>query len=172
LNYIDIVILVVILIGFILGYKDGLIRKLIGLAGLIVAVYFAVILASGLGRAIEGTLGIEFYLAEMLAGIIVFSTIILLFAIIKRLIHPHDKVNNMVNQIMGGVVGSLQMLFFISAILYLAGVFGIPDKQTSRSSLFYSNVYSIVPATVDLVGGYADSKQIIKQYINEKDSLK
>jgi membrane protein required for colicin V production len=172
LNYIDIIILVIFLIGFILGFKDGLVRKLIGLAGLIIAVYFAVILAGGLGRVVEGTFGIEYYLAEMLAGILVFLVIILLFAIIKRLVHPHDKVNNLLNQILGGVVGSLQMLFFISAILYLIGVFGIPDKQTSRSSLLYSNVYSIVPVTVDLVGGYADSKQILKEYINEKDSLK
>jgi membrane protein required for colicin V production len=172
LNYIDIIILVLFIIGFLLGYKDGLIRKLIGLVGLIAAVYLAVILSKGLGRAIENTFDIEYYLSEMIAGVLVFITIILLFSIIKRLVHPHDKVNNFINQVLGGVVGSLQMLLFISAALYLLGVFGIPEKQTSRSSLLYSQVYSIMPAAVDMVGGYTDSRQIIKEYINEKDTLK
>jgi membrane protein required for colicin V production len=172
LNYIDIIIIVVFLIGFILGFKDGLVRKLIGLAGLIIAIYLSVVLSGGLGRAIENTLGIEFYLAEIIAGVLIFLTIILLFSIIKRLVHPYDKVNNLVNQILGGVVGSLQMLFFTSAVLYLLGIFGIPGKQTLRSSLLYSRVHQIVPATVDLVGGYTDSKHFIKEYINEKDTLK
>jgi membrane protein required for colicin V production len=172
LNYIDIIILVVFLLGFILGYKDGFVRKLIGLAGLIIAIYFSILLAKGLGRTIESILDIEYYLAEMLAGILIFLLIILLFSILKRVVHPHDKVNSLINQILGGVVGSLQMLFFISAVLYLLGVFGVPEKKTVRSSLLYSEVYKLIPATVDLVGGYAEPRKIIKEYINEKDSLK
>jgi membrane protein required for colicin V production len=172
LNYIDIIIIVVILAGFILGFKDGLIRKLIGLAGLIIAIYFAIILSSAFGRVIESLFDMEYYLAELIAGVFIFLVIILVFSIIKRLVHPHDKVNNLVNQLLGGVVGSLQMLFFISAFLYLLGVFDIPGKQTTRSSLLYTQVHGIIPAAVDIVSGYADSRQIIKEYINEKDTLK
>lgn len=172
MNYLDIIIFAVFLVGFILGYKDGLIRKIIGLAGFILAIYLAIVLAGALGKAIENVFGIEFYLAEMIAGVIIFLTIILVFSIIKRLVHPYDKVNNLLNQLLGGFVGSLQMLFFLSAALYLLNVFNYPGKETSGSSLFYSPVYQIVPATVDFVGGYTDSKKIIKEYINDKDSLK
>jgi membrane protein required for colicin V production len=172
LNYIDIIIVAIFLIGFILGYKDGMIRKLIGLAGLLIAIYLSITLASSLGRAIESVFGIEFYLAELIGGVLIFLTIILVFSILKRLVHPHDKVNNFINQLLGGIVGALQILFFLSAFFYLLNVFGFPDKKDSRSSLLYSQVFRIVPATVDLVGGYADSKQIIKEYINDKDSLK
>lgn len=172
MNYIDVFLLIVIAIGFILGYKDGIIRKLIGLAGFILAVYFAIILAGSLGKAIENVFGIEYYLSEMIAGAVIFLSIVLIFSIIKRLVHPYDKVNNLLNQMLGGFVGVVQLLFFVSAFLYLLNIFGFPDKRTSQSSLLYSPVYHIIPAAVDMVGGYTESKKIIKEYIIEKDTLK
>lgn len=172
MNYIDLAIILAFFIGFILGFKDGLVRKLIGLAGLLIALYLAVILSGPFGKAIENGFDIEYYLAEMIAGVLIFLSIILLFSIIKRMVHPYDKVNNFINQLLGGIVGSLQMLFFISALLYLLSVFGFPEKKTSESSLLYSQVYQIVPTTIELVGGYTDSKKLIKEYINEKDTLK
>jgi membrane protein required for colicin V production len=172
LNYLDLIIVLVFLIGFILGYKDGLVRKLIGLAGFILAIYFAVKLAYGLGKVIENIFDIEFYLAEMIGGIVIFLTIILLASIIKRLVHPHDKVNNFINQLLGGIVGSLQIIFFLSIFLYLLSFFDFPEKEVTDSSLLYTQVYNIIPATVDAVGGYSKSKQLIRDYINEKDTLK
>ena len=172
MSYIDVIIIIIVLVGFILGYKDGVIRKLIGLAGFILAVYLAVLLASSLGKAIENVFGIEYYLSEMIAGVMVFLTIILIFAIIKRLVHPYDKVNNLINQLLGGLVGTLQLLFFLSAFLYLLNIFGFPGEKTAQSSLLYKPVYEIVPSAVELIGGYSESKKIIKEYINEKDTLK
>jgi len=42
MNYIDYILIAIILIGFILGYKDGLVRKVIGLLGLVVAIFLAI----------------------------------------------------------------------------------------------------------------------------------
>jgi hypothetical protein len=36
---------------------------------LIIAIYLAVVLSEGLGRAIENTFDIEYYLAEIIAGV-------------------------------------------------------------------------------------------------------
>ena len=49
----SLLIIAIVLIGFILGYKDGLIRKFIGLIGLIVAILLAVNYSGGLGEEVN-----------------------------------------------------------------------------------------------------------------------
>ncbi len=172
MNLLDLIILVIALIGFTLGYKDGFIRKLVGFIGFVLAVYLSIIFASQLGKAIENAFEIEYYMAELIAGAVIFILIIVTFAFVKRLIHPHDKVNNFVNQLVGGTIGMLQILFFISAALYILNVFNVPSNTSKKNSLIYKPVYSIIPVTIDLVSNYTpDAKQRIKEYINEKDSL-
>jgi membrane protein required for colicin V production len=168
----DIVIAVALLIGFILGYKDGFIRKLIGLIGLAIAIYLAVIFTAPVGRLVESVFGIEFYLAEIIGGAAIFLIIMIIISILKRVIHPFDKVNNLLNQILGGVVGIIQVLFFLSAVFIIMKIFDFPDEGTAKSSLIYSPVYKVIPATIDYLHDYTpDSQKIIKDYIIDKDSV-
>lgn len=172
MNLTDLIILIIALIGFVLGYKDGFIRKLVGFIGFVLAVYLSIQFASMLGKALENVFGIEYYLSELIAGAAIFILIIVVFAVLKRLIHPHDKVNNLVNQIIGGIIGMLQILFFLSAALYILNVFNVPSNNSKKNSLTYKPVYGIIPATIDLVSNYTpDAKKRIKDYINDKDSL-
>ena len=64
MNILDIVIAAILTIGFILGYKDGFVRKLIGTIGFIAAVYFSIKFSFDLGRLIENVFGIEIYLSQ------------------------------------------------------------------------------------------------------------
>lgn len=172
MNLIDLIIFIIAAIGFILGFKDGFIRKVIGFAGFILAVVLAINFASDLGRYMEEVLGMEYYLSELIAGIAVFTLTIFLFAVLKRIIHPFDKVNNIINQLIGGAVGMIQILFFLSAALYLFNIFNIPSDSTKKNSLIYGSVYNIIPGTIDLLSDYTpDAKKRIKDYINEKDTL-
>jgi len=168
----DIIIIIALLIGFILGYKDGFVRKLIGLIGLAIAIYLAVLFAAPFGRLIESALGIEFYLSEIIGGAVIFLLIMVAIAILKRVVHPFDKVNNLLNQALGGAVGIIQILFFLSAVFIIMKIFNLPSEKTSKSSLIYSPVYSVIPTTIDYLQKYTpDSRKIIKDYINEKDSI-
>ncbi len=160
------------LIGFILGYKDGFVRKIIGFAGFVLAVILSIYFAAALGKYMENALGIEYYLSEIIAGAIIFIGIIILFAVLKRVVHPFDKVNSLVNQVIGGIVGMIQILFFLSAALYILNVFSVPSKAAKKNSLVYEPVYNIIPATITLLSNYTpDAKKRIKDYINDKDTL-
>lgn len=173
MNFIDIIIIAAIVIGFILGFKDGFIRKLIGIIGFILAVLAAVFLSTPVGRFIESAFSIEFYLAEILGGVLIFVAIMVVFTILKRVIHPFDKVNNLINQLVGGFVGVLQLLIFLSSLFLLFNIFNFPDKTTQKSSMLYETTYGIIPATLGLLKNYTpDTEEIIKDYINQKDSTK
>jgi len=182
LNTIDLVIIATVVVGFILGYKDGLIRKLIGLIGFAMAIISAAVLKDEFGKMIESALGIEFYLAEIIGSVIIFFAIILVFALLKRIVHPFDKVNNFLNQIVGGLVGTIQLLYFLSAVFMLLNIFSIPGNSVKENSAFsgnsvkensafYNFTYSIIPETIDYLNEYTpNTKKLLKEYIMEKDS--
>lgn len=172
MNLVDVVIFIIAFIGFILGFKDGFVRKIIGFTGFILAVILAINFASGLGKYMENVLGIEYYLSELIAGAIIFAGTIVLFAVLKRVIHPFDKVNNLINQVIGGMIGLIQILFFLSAALYILNIFSVPSDNAKKSSLVYLPVYNIIPGTINLLSDYTpDAKKKIKDYINDKDTL-
>jgi membrane protein required for colicin V production len=172
LNYLDIIIILLLLAGFILGYKDGLVRKIIGLIGFGLAIFLGIKYSSALGKLIESVFGIELYLSEIIGGLAIFFFTIFIFSLIKRIVHPFDKVNNLVNQLLGGFVGFIQILFFLSAALYLLNIFNIPSKKNKDNSLLYYGVFAVLPKTVEYLKSYSpDSKKLIKDYIKNKDSV-
>ena len=169
----DALIIAGIIIGFILGFKDGFIRKLIGIAGFILAVVAAVFFAGKLGLLIESIFRIEYYLAEIIGGLFIFFSIMIIFMVLKRVVHPFDKVNNLVNQIVGGIVGSIQILYFLSAIFIVVNIFDLPDKDTRQKSIFYYNTLKVIPFTIQYLSNYTPQpRKLIEEYINEKDTLR
>lgn len=173
MTILDFIIIGIFLIGFILGYKDGFIRKIIGFLGFVLALFLAAIFYLKVGRFIESFLGLEIYLAKIVAGVIIFITVMFVFSVLKRVIHPFDKVNNLINQLLGGAIGAVQILFFLSAVFFLLNVFDVPGKKTADSSVFYSKIYSILPLTIDYLDNYTPkTKEILQDYINDKDTLK
>jgi membrane protein required for colicin V production len=165
LNYLDIIIFAIIVIGFLLGFKDGLIRKIIGLLGLFVAFYVSFRFANSIGKLLLPIFNHEISLAEIFGGIILFFIVVLIFSVLKRIIHPLDKVNKLLNQVLGGVAGTIQVLFFISAVFLLLKMFNIPDKADKDKSLMYNKVSLIVPSSVRFVMGNNNSLQDYMQKI-------
>ena len=171
MNPIDLIIIITVLVGFILGFKDGFVRKLIGLVGFGLAIVLAAMLKDDLGEMVEFAFNIEIYLAEIIGGIAIFFGVIVIFTLLKRVVHPFDKVNNLINQIVGGMVGMFQLLYFLSAVFLLLNIFDIPGKSVKDSSIFYNITYKIIPATIDLLTNYAsEPKKIINDFIIDPDT--
>ncbi len=172
MNYIDYIIIVIVLIGFLLGFKDGLVRKIIGIIGLVLAIGLAIQFSDPLGLFIAPVFGDELYLSSIIAGIFIFVLTILAFTVIKRIVHPLDKVNKFVNQILGGAAGAIQIIFFLSAFFIFLNVFRLPNKEAKENSLFYFTVSGVIPSTIDFVlGTNFKTKMIIKDYIDSKDQI-
>jgi membrane protein required for colicin V production len=168
----DALIVIGVLIGFILGFKDGFVRKLIGIIGFVIAVVSAVFFSHNLGLFIESAFRIEYYLAEIIGGVIIFFGILAIFMFLKRVIHPFDKVNNLINQIVGGVMGAVQIIYFLSAIFIIVNIFDLPEKQTRDRSIFYYPTYKVIPLTIQYLSYYTPQpRKLIEEYINEKDTL-
>jgi membrane protein required for colicin V production len=172
LNYIDYIIIIFIVIGFLLGYKDGLVRKVIGLLGLLLAFLLAFNFSGFIGRIIQPFFNDELRLAEIVAGILIFIAVMIFAAVLKRIVHPLDKVNLLINQLLGGLAGALQMIYFISIFLVLAYILNIPSKQDRKESLSYEKIYMVLPVTLDLIlGAKYEAKEFFIDYIQERDQF-
>ena len=171
MNPIDLIIIITVLVGFILGFKDGFVRKLIGLVGFGLAILLAALFKDDLGEMTEYAFDIEFYLAQIIAGIAIFFGVILIFTLLKRVIHPFDKVNNLINQVVGGAVGIFQLLYFLSAVFLLLNIFDIPGKSVKESSAFYNITYKLIPVTIDILTNYISKPEdIINDFIIDSDT--
>ncbi len=169
MNYIDYIIFAFLALAFILGYKDGFVRKIIGLVGLIAAIVLSIHYSETAGAFLLPVFG-EVYLSEIIGGILIFGVIILVTSILKRVIHPLDRVNKFVNQILGGFTGSIQMLFFISGFLLFLNIFDLPKNEDRDASLIYRSMYNIIPSSIDLLfGDKSIAREGIKKFIEQKD---
>lgn len=169
----DIFLIAAIILGFVLGYKDGFVRKLIGFIGFCAAILLSVKFSTFGGKILNSLFSIETYLSEIIAGVLIFLIVVLIFSVLKRVVHPFDKVNGLINQILGGITGVIQIMFFLSALLYLLSIFNFPSKDNPNRSFVYRTVYSIMPSAINILRDYTpDTKKIIKNYVNGKDTLK
>ena len=172
MNYIDFIILFILFIGFALGYRDGLIRKVIGLIGLVFGFVLALEFYQNLGYFIAPFVNDEIYLAEIIAWLFIFIGVIFLASILKRIIHPLDKVNKFTNQLLGGISGVLQILFFISGFLLFLNVFNIPNDEDKEASLLYSKSYNIIPYSIDLIiGEDSEAMNLVKEFIEQSSDI-
>lgn len=170
MNYIDYIFLVFLAIGFILGFKDGFIRKLIGLAGFIIAIVVAFQFSADAATLLAPVIGGDLYLAEIVGAILIFLVIIFLVSVLKRVLHPTDKVNKFVNQLLGGIIGTVQMIFFISGFLLFLNLFQVPSKEARNNSLLFHSVSRVVPESINFIfGDQQRAREIIRDKIEQKD---
>ncbi len=172
MNFFDIVLIAFGVIAFILGFKDGFVRKLIGSVGFFLGLFLAIKFSTHLGKAIFSVTGIELYFADIMGGFLIFIITIIVASLIKRVVHPFDKVNNLINRIVGGLLGVVQIVFFLSAALYILNVFNVPSESNKKASFLYSFIYNVIPSTIDFISDYTpEAKDSIKHYLIEKDSI-
>lgn len=172
MNYLDFIILFVLLFAFLLGYKDGFVRKLVGTAGFIFGIYLSFTLSDEVGNFIFSITGIELYLARILAGIAIFVATIFFTSIIIRIFNPFDRINNLINRLIGGFVGVLQFIIFLSALLYILNIFKFPSQNDKDSSMFYHKVHNVLPDIIEYLDQYTPgANNIFKQDDVPEDSL-
>ena len=170
MNYLDYIIIVIILIGFLLGFKDGLVRKLIGLLGLIIGIVLAFQFSGTVGKLLIRFFNNDEYLSSVIAGILIFLVVILIATIIKRIVHPFDKVNRLINQVLGGVIGTVQIIYFMSAVFLFLNIFGFPKSEQRKNSFSYDDVLNLIPKTIDFaMGQKSKASDYFKQYIEKND---
>ena len=158
MNFIDIIIIILVLIAALKGFVSGLIKELISLISLIAGIY----VASYFSVYVEQQLNYNFPKTEEYNAIIsfslVFTTIYLSLKLAGIIIHKFVKIIqlNLINKISGLFFGSIKAILIIAFILleinHLEQRFNITiSKKQKEESKLYPLVENIIPIIIPIV---------------------
>jgi len=154
MNVLDVVILILLVLGFVRGVFKGFVLGLSSFLGIIVSIYIARYFADPAIRFGESLLGVSQNISPALGFLITFLVALLLFHFVAVLI---DKFVSLValgwlNKLLGGFFFSIKYLFIISVFFgffhnannYLEMV----SEEKLEESKLYDPVRKIVPTVL------------------------
>lgn len=151
MNWIDITIILLAAASFYLGYKEGFVKKIFDILGFFLGIIFAIWFAGGMGSVYKSVLGVADGSAEIIGGVTIFIFFQVVTAIIVKTTKVHSKISHLVNKIIGGFAGAIQVVIFISAILVATSKLAFPSDETIKGSWLYSSVRSVMPAIIHTI---------------------
>ena len=152
MNYIDIIIVLLVLFFAYKGFKRGLIKELISLIALIAGIYIANHFSVFLEKTAIKYIDRYQEVISVISFIIVFLIIYLSLKVAEIIISKLAKTLKLgiINQSLGFVFGGAKITLILAALLfelnYLEKRIGItiPENQ-KQTSLLYNSIYKIIP---------------------------
>ncbi|MBK7867386.1 MAG: CvpA family protein [Ignavibacteriales bacterium] len=151
MNWIDIVVILLTGASFYLGYKEGFIKKVFDIVGFFLGIFLAIKFAGAIGGVYQSLLGVAEGSAGIIGGVTIFIFFQILTAIIVKATKIHDKVDHLLNKIVGGFIGATQVIIFLSAIFFFASKLSFPSETTTKGSFLYKTVVGVLPGIIDLI---------------------
>lgn len=180
MNTIDLVLGLILIAGFFLGFRKGLFRVLASFIGLIAGVYCAIYFS---GYAMDYL--IRWFdwtpeITKLVAFFLTFFIVALLFSLLGRIL---TKAASLVmfgffNKLFGGILSVLQSAFFLSIIFMVVNSsesYRILSPEKREQSKLYEPIASIAPAILPAIEKKLDELDIDPErdfpLLTPKDSL-
>jgi len=148
---IDLIIIFPVITLCVLGFKDGLVKKGIGLAVTIIALVVAQLLTNDMA---------EFYVNEfdtdrrdgvILGFYTVFFGLIFLQSLVYRLSGSEYKIGGIADRMIGSFLGLLQGIIIMSALFMMLNLTGFPSRTYRNDSRLYKPVVNAAPQILDFI---------------------
>lgn len=140
---IDIIIAVLLAIGLIGGLRDGAVKQVAGLAGLIGGLLIGRAFYMPVGEWLIAAFGMSAEVAHITAFILILIVVPLLFSLVGWLVSKilHVICLGWVNRLLGGAVGVLKYALFVGVIITGIEFFDRDDALISESNKEASVLY-------------------------------
>lgn len=154
MNWFDLVVLILMLIALVNGYRKGLIQQLVGLAIIILSAIFGGKLAAYILPELNRFLDLSPNLARVLSFLLAFAAIAIVISLIGNLIQKFVNVIllSFVNRLLGSFIAVGTLIFILSIILNLVLMLdkkeNLISKEIKNESFFFERVEAVVPAVV------------------------
>ncbi len=148
----DLFLLSPLILYTLLGVRDGLVRKLVGIGAIILALFLAQAYMHDIGEFMSENMGISPSDAPSTGFVFIFFFVTLFVSIIYRVTSGNYKIGGVADKILGGVLGFVQGALLASSLLLMLAFQGIPSRTTLRDSRLYKPLVNIAPQILDLGG--------------------
>jgi membrane protein required for colicin V production len=182
MNYIDVIIVLLLIFSVIGGLTKGFIYEFASLVGLIAGIWGAIKFSGATRDFLEYQLNFHNNYIQIIAFVITFVVIIILVHIISKAIEKAVETVNMgvVNRIFGGIFAAFKTAFFLGVFFIFIPrldelIPSIPDK-TIKESRFYEPMRNVAiysfPFLKGLYEDFKDTDHKEKDKTSKPDSTK
>lgn len=149
MNTLDVIIFVIVLIPALLGLKNGLLKSIFSLLGILAGLFLATryneMLASSLSF-----LKLESKLVSLVSFIIIVIFTYFIFTFIAKKLAGINVATKSFDRLLGACLGILKGLVIASLFLiFTTNTFNFFSKDTIDKSKFYTSVINIAPQVYD-----------------------
>jgi uncharacterized membrane protein required for colicin V production len=134
----------------VLGLRDGLVRKLVSIAAIVLALFLAQAYMHDVAELMIQNIGTSPTNAPSLGFVFIFLFVTLIVSIIYRVTSDNYKIGGIPDKVLGTVLGFVQGALLASCFLLLMAFQGIPSRETARESRLYKPLVNIAPQILDL----------------------
>jgi len=177
MNLLDLAILIPIALFALQGFRNGIVREVFTIIGVILAVFIAFQYMEDMAFLVNLVIDQPEDVVTLIAGFILFMAtfiLVLTIAFLIRIFLEFIKLNT-INRIFGLFFGSLKAGIAVSAILLLFAGFGLPGDETRSNSITYPIVIQLAPAAYNLVAavypGTSDFVSKIEDTLDETNPM-
>ncbi|HMQ80982.1 MAG TPA: CvpA family protein [Ignavibacteria bacterium] len=154
MNWLDIVIVLLVTLPTFFGFRKGFLRKLLGIAGIILGFILAVKFYDSLTPVLSKVIKENPAFVNVLSFLLIIGTLYGASIWLARFIANMNSGTSIIDKILGTAVGFLQGLLVASVLLYNLSFANLPSAETRSSSLLYGTVTKIAPAMFDKILEY------------------
>jgi membrane protein required for colicin V production len=157
LSYIDIGLLFFLILGAILGYREGFLMEVVALVAIILGVLSGFKLMGQAMILLEQKWNIDEKVLPYVAFGVVFIIVVILVTLLGKALKARaDKTFlGRVDQAAGAALGFFRTAFMLSVLLWLVHSlnYSFPEKWTTNAWL-YPKLSELAPSVTEWIGGY------------------
>jgi len=155
----DIIILVVLAVFMLAGWRSGFLKKLIALVCLALSLILATKYAAGLGDEVFTPMGVSGGLATTLGFVTIVGGIMLIQAIVYR-VAIKKLGEGLWNKIAGVLMGLLEGGIILSMVIIFLSIYvHFPSQETRSNSALYLPVKNFAPQIFDSINTFLPESQ-------------
>ncbi|MGD0339372.1 MAG: CvpA family protein [Bacteroidota bacterium] len=169
----DILIIAFLMVSFAVGLRDGLLKKLFAIVGVVLALIVATKYMTWMGEYTIDWFKWEKESAYIISFAFLFLAVVLLTNFFYRWFGGDSKSYKIWDRFAGGLVGMIEGLIVLSLVLILLTLSDIPSKEDKKESTLYNPVAGFAPALFDHINKiFPKSKKFKEELYNAIERYK
>lgn len=170
---IDVAFLILLLLGFFLGFRNGLIKALFAFISLFIGAAVAVKFTAMVTEWLYGSFDITTQYLPFIVFIILFILVVILVRLIGEAFRKAAETLSLgyVDQILGATLWCITFTFLLSLFLWFSESAGLISKELQKESYTYEYIHLAAPLVLnvlaDLIPWFEGMFDIIKQTLDK-----
>ena len=165
MNWLDIVIAIIVTVAVFFGFRRGFLRKLLGIAGLILGFILAVRFYRPVSEILMKIANTGQATSIVLSFLIIIIVVFLLSIWVATFFaNKMSPAAGFFDKLGGAAFGFIQGILFSSILLVNLTYLNYPSKEVRDASVFYPGVYPAAPALFDKIISLSPSLKSMYEY--------